>query len=241
MAATLVLSWTLLLAPLGSASASASVPASTPSVKTVQTDTFVFTAVGPTRYLQVPRSGRAMSDAVEVINRTGAPVTLRLASVDANRSSSGIYGFGPSGTGFSAHVHLGATAVTLAPHAQRIIPVSIDAPGGTGPQDYAAVTAAQDTGDVAGLTVASRLAILIRVAGGAVAADPEALRGRPKPPVTLPELAVAGGIAALAIAAAGWFLLLFRRPGGRSAAANETGTTGSPIPTVDHDRNLVEV
>ena len=230
-AAVLALSGAAILAPLGTASAAASTPAAAPSLRAVQTDIFVLAAAGPNRYLQVPRAGREVKDAVEVVNRTAAPITLRLDAVDANKSASGIYGFGLPGRGFAAKVTLGSTEVPLAPHAQRVVPVDIAAPGGSGPEDYAAVTAMLDTGDNSGLTVASRLAVLIRLAGSPAAADPAALQGHPRPPVSLPEVAVGGGVAALAIAGGGWLLLLFCRRRHKDGP----GTTAATLPVAERE------
>jgi hypothetical protein len=107
-------------------------------------------------------NGRPDRRGVVLANRTSAPLRVTLFTEPATRSANGTYGFGGTVTDPGAKVSIGATHVVLAPHASRVIPLTVQATASKANR-YAVVMATAGAVKDGSLSVVPRLAVLVDI------------------------------------------------------------------------------
>jgi hypothetical protein len=154
----------LVLAAAGTAVVMAAAPA-----LAVQTTSFGLAATGDRTRLSHAAGTGTVADSVRLYNRQAKPITLQLSVIGVTRAPHDDYVLGGAGVGLARAVRVGASSVTLAPHASRTVPVTIDTSQVEATAEYAAVTAVQAPAASTGVSVQQRLAVLVAVTGGKAA------------------------------------------------------------------------
>ena len=108
-----------------------------------------------------PADGSTVHDAVIVFNRTGGSIKISLSVLGASYAN-GAYQFTNGHSGWAAGASLGSRVVTLGPHQQSRVPVTIHLPRGTKASTLAAIAAESSPVNDGSLVVEQRLVVLIR-------------------------------------------------------------------------------
>lgn len=149
---------------LGALGWAGTVLASAPAADAAQTSTWGIVAApnasGFRSYITDPADGATIHDAVIVFNRTGQPITVNLNILGASYRG-GAYQFSNPATGLAAGVALAAPAVTLGPHQQARVPVTIHEPRGVKSTLLAGVAAEAAPVQDGALSIQQRLVVLV--------------------------------------------------------------------------------
>jgi hypothetical protein len=183
----------------------------------VQTDDFGLRATGHRSALLFTAGSRVANDTVEVYNRTATTLQIELGVVGATRKADGTFSFEGAGVGLARDVQLSSSSVSLAPHAQQLVNVTVNRPVHVGADEWAAVTAVERSRGGAGVTVRQRLAVFVGIlAHPPGASSPSASKGHG----TDVARWVAVGVAVALLAGAAALLAVRRRFSHASRGSN---------------------
>lgn len=130
----------------------------------VQTSTFKLAATGDRTRIVHGFGNGAVHDSFVVANLSSTPLTIALDVVDARPDATGRFALGSPGAGFASDVQLAQPSLHLGPHRQVTQHVTIRRPSRTSVPIYAAITAEPVTAQAPGISVQTRLALLVEIA-----------------------------------------------------------------------------
>ena len=152
--------------------------------------------------LSYPSDGQTVQDSIIVYNRTGQPEVIDLSVLGATESN-GAYSYSTQLAGLASRVTLAARQISLGPHIQAQVPVTIHLPAHSKVTTLAGIAAESAPVDHGSFAIEQRLVILVR-------ATP-----RIHPAPLVPDLglwgSIAGGVLALAAGLFGWEVRRRRR------------------------------
>lgn len=119
------------------------------------------TSGGPRPSLSYPSNGQTVHDAVIVYNRTGDRQVITLSVLDAVRTH-GTYRYSAERKGLAAGVSLAAERITLPPHEQARVPVTVRLPRHSKVTTLAAIAAKGAPVKEGALLVEQQLVILVK-------------------------------------------------------------------------------
>ena len=111
--------------------------------------------------LSYPSNGQTARDSIIVYNRTDQPEVINLSVLNATETD-GRYSYSTGRTGLASAVTIAATHISLGPHIQAQVPVTIRLPGRSKITTLAAIAAESAPIDHGPFLIEQRLVILVR-------------------------------------------------------------------------------